>query len=316
MNLNQMSNNAAGQAENKEFVYRGPETQRLDKFLADCFPEQSRSRVQAWIRDGHVQVNQQVTTKTGAKVESGDTIHVAIPAIVDVGLVPEAIPLTIVYEDNNLIVINKPAGMVVHPSAGHASGTLVQAVMAHAPELEGIGGEYRPGVVHRLDKDTSGLIMFAKNDRTLHWLQKQFKNRQVEKYYLTLVDGHLPTAKGRIEAPVSRDPSHRQKMAVVSAGKGKQAVSEYEVIETFAHHSLVRVRIFTGRTHQIRLHMQFMNCPVAGDQTYGKRHSSINLDRQFLHAAELVILLEGEEQPRRFFAPLPQDLETVLQQLR
>jgi 23S rRNA pseudouridine1911/1915/1917 synthase len=316
MNLNQMLNNSSRQAENKEFVYRGPETQRLDKFLADCFPEHSRSRVQAWIRDGHVQVNQQVSTKTGAKVESGDIIHVAIPAIVDVGLVPEAIPLTIVYEDNNLIVINKPAGMVVHPSAGHASGTLVQAVMAHAPELEGIGGEYRPGVVHRLDKDTSGLIMFAKNDRTLRWLQKQFKNRQVEKYYLTLVDGHLPTAKGRIEAPVSRDPSHRQKMAVVSAGKGKQAVSEYEVIEEFAHHSLVRVRIFTGRTHQIRLHMQFMNCPVAGDQTYGKRHSSINLDRQFLHAAELVILLEGEEQPRRFFAPLPQDLETVLQQLR
>jgi 23S rRNA pseudouridine1911/1915/1917 synthase len=316
MTLNQLSNNAASQAESKEFVYRGPEAQRLDKYLAECFPEHSRSRVQIWIRDGHVQVNRQTITKTGAKVETGDTIHVAIPPIIDVGLVAEDIPLAIVYEDNNLVVINKPAGMVVHPSAGHASGTMVQAVMAHAPELEGIGGEYRPGVVHRLDKDTSGLIMFAKNDRTLRWLQKQFKNRQVEKYYLTLVDGHLPTVKGRIEAPVSRDPSHRQKMAVVSAGKGKHAVSEYEVIEEFAHHSLVRVRIFTGRTHQIRLHMQFMNCPVAGDQTYGKRHSSIDLDRQFLHAAELVILLEGEDQPRHFSAPLPNELQAVLQQLR
>jgi 23S rRNA pseudouridine1911/1915/1917 synthase len=311
-----MSNNAAGYVEHREFVYQDHETLRLDKYLTDCFPEHSRSRVQIWIRDGHVQVNQQPITKTGAKVETGDTIHVSIPPIIDVGLVPEDIPISVVYEDENLLVINKPAGMVVHPSAGHASGTLVQAVMAHAPELEGIGGEYRPGVVHRLDKDTSGLIMFAKNDRTLRWLQKQFKNRQVEKYYLTLVDGHLPTSKGRIEAPVSRDPSHRQKMAVVSAGKGKQAISEYEVIEEFAHHSLVCVRIFTGRTHQIRLHMQFMNCPVAGDKTYGKRHSSINLNRQFLHAAELVIQLEGDEQPKRFLAPLPQELETVLQQLR
>lgn len=311
-----MSINAAGQAEHREFVYQDQETLRLDKYLTDCFPEHSRSRVQIWIRDGHVQVNQQIITKTGGKVETGDTIQVTIPPVMDVGLVAEDIPIIVVYEDNNLIVINKPAGMVVHPSAGHASGTLVQAVMAHAPELEGIGGEYRPGVVHRLDKDTSGLIMFAKNDRTLRWLQKQFKNRQVEKYYLALVDGHLPTSKGRIEAPVSRDPGHRQKMAVVSAGKGKQAVSEYEVIEEFAHHSLVRVRIFTGRTHQIRLHMQFMNCPVAGDQTYGKRHSSIALDHQFLHAAELVILLEGEDQPRHFSAPLPHELEAVLQQLR
>lgn len=289
---------------------------RLDKFLVDCFPEHSRSRVQTWIKDGNVTVNGEAITKTGYKLDAESEVKVEIPPTKDVGLKPESIPLDIIFENDDLIVINKPAGMVVHPSAGHESGTLVHAVLAHAPELEGIGGEYRPGVVHRLDKDTSGLIMFAKNDQALRWLQGQFKNRLVEKYYLTLVDGHLPTDKGRIEAPIGRDPAHRQKMAIVSAQKGKKAFSEYEVLQKFKAHSLVRVRIFTGRTHQIRLHMEFLGCPVVGDSIYGRRHPSLPVTRQFLHATELKVLLPGEDTPRHFKAELPQELSDLIAQLR
>ena len=288
---------------------------RLDKFLTEHFPEHSRSRVQAWIKEGNVTVDGEVITKNGYKLDSGTTVKVEVPPIKDVGLKPEAIPLDVVFENDDLIVINKPAGMVVHPSAGHETGTLVHAVLSHAPELEGIGGEYRPGVVHRLDKDTSGLILFAKNDQALRWLQKQFKTRQVEKYYLTLVDGHPPTNKGRIEAPIGRDPSHRQKMAVVTAQKGKPAVSEYEVLKKFKAHSLMRVRIYTGRTHQIRLHMNFIDCPVVGDRIYGKRHASIPISRQFLHAAELKIVLPGETEPHHFQAELPEELARILAEL-
>ena len=290
--------------------------QRLDKFLVSLFPDQSRARVQAWIKDGHVNVEGETITKSGYKLDDGAEVVVQVPATKDVGLIPEDIPLDVIFENDDLVVINKPAGMVVHPSAGHESGTLVHAVLAHAPELEGIGGEYRPGVVHRLDKDTSGLILFAKNDQSLRWLQKQFKNRLVEKYYLTLVDGHPPTDKGRIEAPIGRDPAHRQKMAIVTAHKGKPAYSEYEVLKKFKEHSLIRVRILTGRTHQIRLHMEFLGCPVVGDNIYGRRHSSVDISRQFLHAAELKIMLPNEEEPHHFKAELPEELSSLIANLK
>lgn len=289
---------------------------RLDHYLVEQFPEHSRSRIQSWIKEGNVTIDGEVITKTGFKLDSGAAIQVVVPPTKDVGLEPENIPLDIVFENEDLILINKAAGMVVHPSAGHFTGTLVHAVLAHAPELPGIGGEHRPGVVHRLDKDTSGLILFAKNDQALRALQQQFKERHVEKNYLALVDGHLPTSKGRIEAPIGRDPAHRQKMAIVSPQKGKSAVSEYEVLEKFTHHSLVRVRIFTGRTHQIRLHMNSLGCPVVGDKIYGRRHPSIAIKRQFLHAAELTICLPGETTPRHFQAPLPQELLDLLETLR
>ena len=265
---------------------------------------------------GMFSIDGDVISKTGFKLDAGANIKVIVPPTKDVGLEPENIPLDIVFENEDLIVINKSAGMVVHPSAGHDKGTLVHAVLAHAPDLPGIGGEHRPGVVHRLDKETSGLIIFAKNDQAMRWLQQQFKERKVEKYYLALVDGHLPTRKGRIEAPIGRDPAHRQKMAVVSPQKGKPAVSEYEVLQQYTAHSYVRVRIFTGRTHQIRLHMNFLDCPVVGDKIYGRRHPSIPIKRQFLHAAELTICLPGETVPRHFAAPLPQDLVELLENLR
>jgi 23S rRNA pseudouridine1911/1915/1917 synthase len=193
----------------------------------------------------------------------------------------------------------------------------VHAALAHAPELEGIGGEHRPGVVHRLDKDTSGLILLAKNDQTHHRLQDQFRLRQVKKVYLALVDGLPPTPTGRVEAAIGRDPSHRKKMAIVSEEKGRAAATEYFTVETFPHHTLLEAHPLTGRTHQIRLHLAFLECPIVADTLYGHRHSSVpGLERHFLHAARLTILLPGEKQPRTFEAPLPDDLQAALLQLR
>jgi 23S rRNA pseudouridine1911/1915/1917 synthase len=232
-------------------------------------------------------------------------------------LVAEDIPLDIIFENDELIVVNKPAGMVVHPAAGHAGGTLVNAVLGHEPDMEGIGGEERPGLVHRLDKDTSGLIVLAKNERAHRWLQDQFRDRKVEKIYLALVDGKPPTPTGRVEAPIGRDPSHRKKMAIVQNGKGREAVSEYRTLETFGKHTLLEFHPHTGRTHQIRLHCAFLGCPIVADPIYGHRHSSLpELKRHFLHAWQLKITLPGQKQPQVFEAPLPDELQRALEQLR
>jgi 23S rRNA pseudouridine1911/1915/1917 synthase len=204
---------------------------RLDHILVDHIQDYSRSRVQKWIRQGEVRVDDEVITKTGYALEGGEVVKVNIPEISTSDLTPEAIPLEVLFENDDLLVINKPPGMVVHPSAGHDSGTLVHAVLAHAPDLEGVGGERRPGVVHRLDKDTSGVILFAKNDSTHQFLQKQFKSRSVEKSYLALVDGHPPTPSGRIEGAIGRDPKNRQKMAMVPDTRGKQAITIFHTIE-------------------------------------------------------------------------------------
>ena len=289
---------------------------RLDKFLVSQLPQFSRSRLQGLIRDGFVQVNAKTVTKTGTVLAPGQTVEIVLPETVPSGLIPEEIPLTVVFENQDLMVINKPAGMVVHPAAGHATGTLVHAALAHAPELEGIGGERRPGIVHRLDKDTSGLIMVAKNERSHRWLQDQFRLRRVKKEYLALVDGFAPTPTGRIEAFIGRDPEHRKKMAIVSAQKGREAVTEYRVLETFANHSLIEAHPLTGRTHQIRLHLAFLGCPIVGDSIYGHRKPSLGLQRHFLHAARLTIQLPGEAQPRTFEAALPLELDDLLSSLR
>ncbi|MBI9045454.1 MAG: RluA family pseudouridine synthase [Anaerolineaceae bacterium] len=288
---------------------------RLDKFIVDELGEYSRSRIQQWIREGFVSVNSAVETKTGAKIGGGDTIQVHIPPVRPTEIIPEAIPLTIIYEDKNLIVINKAAGMVVHPSAGHDHGTLVHAILAHAPDIEGVGGEIRPGVVHRLDKGTSGILLMAKNDQAHHWLQEQFRLRAVEKTYLALVEGHPPTSKGRIEASIGRDLVQRKKMAVVSPNKGRDAISIYSTEKKYKNYSYLKVNILTGRTHQIRLHMAFVGCPVVGDTTYGKKHPSIKLGRNFLHAYKLSICLPGEENKTTFEAALPAELESVLTEL-
>lgn len=287
------------------FEYDDATGERLDKVLAARFPEHSRSRMQGLIRDGFVQVNGKVIGKAGFLVENGMSIEVHLPPVQPVQLEAEPIPLTVIFDHPEVLVIDKPAGLVVHPAAGHESGTLVNAVMALTPGLEGIGGELRPGIVHRLDKDTSGLILIAKNERAHRFLQDQFRLRQVKKVYLALVDGKPPTPKGRIEAPIARDPAHRKQMAVVPAGKGREAITEYYTLETFPQHTLIEAHPLTGRTHQIRLHLAFIGCPIVGDTVYGRRKISLPLTRHFLHAARLTIRLPGEKQPRTFGRPSP-----------
>ncbi|GAB4445107.1 MAG: RluA family pseudouridine synthase [Anaerolineales bacterium] len=298
------------------FRFERSTPERLDKFLTAQLPEFSRSRIQQLIAAGCVDVDGHPARKAGQPLEAGSTLTVRIPPPAPSGLLPEDIPLDILFENDDLLVVNKPAGMVVHPAAGHASGTLVNAVLGYDPGLEGIGGEERPGVVHRLDKETSGLILLAKNERAHRWLQDQFRLRNVEKTYLALVDGKPPTPAGRVEAPIGRDPKNRKRMAIVSEAKGREAVSEYKTLEEFDKHTLLEFHPLTGRTHQIRLHCAFLKCPIVGDKVYGRRTPSLEIGRHFLHAWRLKILLPNEKEPRTFEAPLPDELESILRFLR
>jgi len=300
----------------EKFRYDGEKSERLDKYLVVCLPEFSRARLQGLIDNGFVSINGALAKKSGQSIDSGAQIEVRVPPPAPSGLVGEDIPLDIIFENDDLIIVNKPAGMVVHPAAGHASGTLVHAVLGYDPDMEGIGGEERPGLVHRLDKETSGLIVLAKNERAHRWLQDQFRLRTVEKTYLALVDGKPPTPTGRVEASIGRDPSHRKQMAIVSAGKGRESVSEYKTLEAFRDHTLLEFHPFTGRTHQIRLHCQFLGCPIVGDSIYGKKSLTVKIKRHFLHAAKLSIILPNEKKPRLFEAPLPEELKNVLEEVR
>jgi 23S rRNA pseudouridine1911/1915/1917 synthase len=298
------------------FTYNEDTPNRLDKFLVSRFPDFSRSRLQNLIKKGNVLVDGEIAQKTGQTLDRGMVVEISIPPLEIPDLIPEPIPLNITFENDDLIVVNKPAGMVVHPSAGHVAGTLVHAALAHAPELEGVGGVKRPGIVHRLDKDTSGLIVLAKNDRAHQWLQDQFRDRQVQKVYLALVDGSPPTTKGRIDAAIGRGTTQRKRMAVKPPHKGREAISEYKTLEKFDQHTLLEVHPTTGRTHQIRVHLAFIGCPVAGDAVYGHRHSSIQVNRHFLHAFRLRIVIPGEATPQTFEARLPDELEQILNELR
>ena len=291
-------------------------SERLDKFLVRQLPEFSRSRIQGLIADGFVDVNEHTAKKAGQTLESESMVTVRIPLPVPTDLVAENIPLDILFENDDMLVVNKDAGMVVHPAVGHADGTLVNAVLGYDPEIEGIGGEERPGVVHRLDKETSGLILLAKNERAHRWLQDQFRLRRVDKTYLALVDGRPPTPSGRVEAHIGRDPSHRKRMAIVSESRGREAISEYKTLESFKSHTLLEFHPLTGRTHQIRLHCEFLGCPIVGDKVYGRKKTAVDIDRHFLHASRLKIILPGETEPRNFEAPLPDELENVLAALR
>lgn len=292
------------------------EGERLDKCLAAELPELSRTQAQRLIEDGRVEVAGALIRKPAYRLEQPATIRVHLPSPAERGHLAEDIPLDIVFENDDLLVINKPAGMVVHPAAGHAGGTLVNAVLGYEPDLEGVGDEQRPGIVHRLDKDTSGLIVVAKNDAAHRSLQRQFAERTVEKIYLALVDGHPPTETGRIEAAIGRDPNNRKRMAVVPASKGRLAVTEYAVREAFPAHTLLECRLLTGRTHQIRLHLAYLKCPIVGDTVYGRRRPTLPLARHFLHAAQLTLTLPGTRHRKTFTAPLPDELERMLATLR
>jgi 23S rRNA pseudouridine1911/1915/1917 synthase len=302
--------------QNLNFLYSHNDPGRLDVYLTQCLPEFSRSRIQKLIKDGHVKINKEVQKKTGAVLVRNSKVEINIPEKEKGVLLSEKIPLDIIYENDDLVVINKPAGMVVHPAPGHSTGTLVNAILGYIPEIEGIGGEERPGIVHRLDKDTSGIIIIAKNDHAHRWLQDQFKSRKVEKKYIALVDGKPPTPNGKIDAPIGRSSSHRKLMAVVPDSRGRESVSEYFTLENFAAHTLLEIHPLTGRTHQIRVHLASVGCPIVGDTIYGRRKSTIPMQRHFLHAGELVITIPGEKSPRRFISPLPDDLQTPLDELR
>jgi 23S rRNA pseudouridine1911/1915/1917 synthase len=286
---------------------------RLDVVLLAWFPGQSRSRVQSWIQQGRVSIDGRIVTRPGVRLRGGESIALTLPPPEPSSNLPEAIPLDVIFEDENLIVLNKPPGMVVHPSAGHPAGTIVNAVLAHAPDLTGVGGELRPGIVHRLDRDTSGLLVVAKNESALRGLQDQFRDREVEKVYLALVDGRPPDRRGRIEAPLGRDARHRQKIAIVPLSRGRPATTDYLVQQTFPRHTLLEVRPRTGRTHQIRVHLAFLGCPVTGDRIYGSRRPSLGAPRQMLHAWRLRLRLPGREaEERTFEAPLPSDMNRAI----
>jgi 23S rRNA pseudouridine1911/1915/1917 synthase len=289
---------------------------RLDVAMVSLVPVLSRTRSQALIRQSMVMVNGALAARPGVRLEAGDRLVIRMPEPVPSALQPEQIPLDVIFENGDVLLINKPAGLVVHPAAGHATGTLVHAALAHAPDLQGIGGEIRPGVVHRLDKDTSGLILMAKNDLAYRSLQQEFKGRTVSKTYLAIVDDHPPTPRGRVEAPIGRDPRYRQKMTVVGEGKGRTASTSYRTRETFGHACLLEVQPETGRTHQIRVHLAFLGCPVVGDRVYGRRTPSLDAPRQMLHAWRLRVLLPGEREPREFEAAPPEDFESILAALR
>ena len=286
--------------------------ERLDKHLTHKLPDHSRSSLQRLIADGFVLVNG-AHSRASHKVAAGDQVRVHIPEIESRTPEAEHIALDVLYEDADLLVINKPEGMVVHPAPGHDAGTLVNALLAIYPELAREGGE-RPGIVHRLDRDTSGLILVARHAIAKRALQAQFKQRSVDKIYLALVAGALEPLEGAIEAPIGRDPRNRKRMAVVS--DGKPARTGYRVREYLREHTFVEARLETGRTHQIRVHFAGIGHPVAGDVVYGRRHRAGGLRRQFLHAWRLTFTLPGSSQQRTFGAPLPQDLQRVLDNLR
>ncbi len=294
--------------------------ERLDVALVGRLPIFSRAQIRRLVAQGSVTLNGVVPRKAGLTLRGNEKVTVRVPPPAPAAEKAEPIPLDIVYEDDDLMVIDKPPGMVVPPAAGHRSGTLVNAVLAHAPGMAGVGGERRPGVVHRLDKDTSGLIVVAKNDTTHRLLQAQFKQRTVEKRYLALVCGAPPSPTGRVEAAIGRDRKHRKRMAVFpsDSGKGRAATSTYRTMQSFRGYTLVEVRPLTGRTHQVRVHMAFLGCPLAGDALYGGRRSGralAGLGRQFLHAAGLKLALPGGA-VREFGSPLPADLERAIAQLR
>jgi len=289
---------------------------RVDKYLSDQLPDISRSQIKRLIEAGNVTLNGETVTKAGTKAKAGDCIAILVIEEGDDGLIPERIPIEILFENDDVIVVNKTSGMVVHPGTGNPSGTMVNALLSYYPLILNVGESDRPGVVHRLDKETSGVIIFAKTEKSYKWLVRQFKSRETRKTYLALVDGHPPTPTGRIEAPIIRDPNLRTQMTVGLRGQGKTAVSEYFQLEKFEKHSYLEVHPLTGRTHQIRVHLSYIKVPVVGDTVYGHRHPSINMDRFFLHAKTLSIKLPGDRAPHVFVAPLPGELQAVLNDLR
>lgn len=302
---------------NEVYCYHISESQageRLDVFLTKQMPDTSRSAVQRLISSGDVAVNKKVA-KANYKVQELDDIQVNIPEIKTLELIAEEIPLTILYEDKDIIIINKSRGMVVHPAAGNYNGTLVNALLEHCEDLSGINGVARPGIVHRLDKDTSGVMVVAKSDRAHVSLAKQIKDRTASRRYLAIVYGNIKEDHGVIKAPIGRHSSDRKKMAVTFTNS-KEATTKFRVMERFGDYTLVECKLLTGRTHQIRVHMTYIGHSVVGDPKYGPGRMPFSIIGQALHSAELRISHPVTEEIMRFTAPLPEDMEMILKVLR
>ena len=285
---------------------------RLDKYVAEKCPGLSRTQAQRLVSDGLVSVNDQVA-KAGLKLNSGDRVKVTLPQAPSTSPGPEPMPLAIIYEDEDLLVVDKPAGLTVHPAPGQPSHTLVNAILSHVSYLPETDDSRRPGVVHRLDKDASGLLVVAKNKEAQLNLTSQFKARSVVKAYLVLVKGHLTPDDGVIEASIGRDPRNRKRMAVVAEGEGREALTNYHVLKHIGDYTLLEVRPETGRTHQIRVHLSAIGYPVVGDRVYGAR--SDKLPRLFLHAARLGFKLPATGEYKEFTSNLPPDLEKALEEI-
>jgi 23S rRNA pseudouridine1911/1915/1917 synthase len=291
---------------------------RLDRYLSQNLSDLSRSRIQQLIEQGHVQVNDQICTSKKVNLKIGDRISLEIPAIAPLQLLAADIPLDILYEDEELIILNKPAGLVVHPAPGHPEGTLVNAILAHCPNLPGIGGIQRPGIVHRLDKDTTGAIAIAKTDLAYQHLQAQLQAKTARREYLGLVYGVPKTETGSIDLPIGRNPQDRKKMGIVSIEDGgRAAITHWQVQERLANYTLIHFQLETGRTHQIRVHSAKIGHPIVGDPLYSSAHSiGVNLPGQALHAWKLQLQHPVSGKLLQVTAPLPRSFTTLLEVLR
>lgn len=300
-----------------EFTVQAEEAgTRIDKVVVEALEEDiSRTQLQDWIRDGHITVNGR-TVKPNYKVADGDEIVVRPPEPEPTELVPEPIPLDVAYEDSDVIVVNKPRGMVVHPAVGHPNGTLVNALMHHCHDLSGINGEIRPGIVHRIDKDTSGLLMIAKNDIAHVSLSEQLKEHTVTRRYVAVVHGVLEHDQGTVDAPIGRDPQNRKLFTVTDRG-GKHAVTHFAVLERFQEYTLLELMLETGRTHQIRVHMKFIGHPLAGDPVYGRaKGRTMRVSGQALHAAVLGFTHPRSGERLSFEVPIPAEMQEFIDDLR
>jgi 23S rRNA pseudouridine1911/1915/1917 synthase len=286
--------------------------ERIDKVITALNQEWSRSQVQLWVKDGHIQVNGQ-PVKTNYKCHVNDEIEITIPEVIDLDVEPEEMDLDIYYEDSDVLVVNKPRGMVVHPAPGHNKGTLVNGLMAHCKDLSGINGVLRPGIVHRIDKDTSGLLMIAKNDLSHESLVNQLVQKTVVRKYKAIVHGSIPHDVGTVDAPVGRDPKDRQRMTVVD--NGKHAVTHFHVLERLQDFTLIECQLETGRTHQIRVHMRYIGYPLAGDPKYGPR-KTLDIGGQALHAGVLGFIHPRTKEYLEFEAPTPKEFDEILDMLR
>ncbi|WP_337885597.1 RluA family pseudouridine synthase [Fischerella thermalis] len=292
--------------------------ERLDRYLTERLTDLSRSRIQQLIEQGQVQLNGKICTSKKTSVKRGDRISLEIPPAEPLELTPEDIPLDILYEDDQLLILNKPAGLVVHPAPGHPDGTLVNAILAHCPNLPGIGGVQRPGIVHRLDKDTTGAIAIAKTEFAHQHLQAQLKAKTAQREYLGVVYGVPKTENGTVDLPIGRHPVDRKKMAVVSPEKGgRPATTHWRILERLGNYTLMHFQLETGRTHQIRVHSAHIGHPIVGDPVYSSGRSvGVNLPGQALHAWRLRLQHPVSEKWIEVTAPIPQTLKTLLEVLR